>query len=243
MRNAILVSILTVVLVVSAAAVWAGPPLSGTWKTTDGDFDEGTATSKWAAPGYLGVGAVIYGRSYNGGFTNDWTINCPMVASVLLISGTGGGTGNSTYMITYTGGYETLGGPGNPWDGGDAVYTGTITSYYEFRTVQYVSGKIVGAVSDHDVSAHIQGYNDSCAAWAIGNGVLIGTTPHASFVSPIKTVKDPNYPDFPAPGTCLLSPNGPGHWDDIRDLTLSITGCTVATQPTTWGGVKSMYRN
>jgi hypothetical protein len=52
-------------------------------------------------------------------------------------------------MITYTGGYVTLGGPGNPWNGGDAVYTGTIDSYVEIRTIQTASNLIVGAVSDH----------------------------------------------------------------------------------------------
>src|SRR5262245_61995074 len=113
MRNAILVSILTVVLVVSAAAVWAGPPLSGTYKSTSGDFDEGTATTQ-SGGSYLGTGNTIYGRSYNGGFTNDWTISCPTVVSVVPLGLPIGATGNFTYMITYSGGYVTLGGPGNP---------------------------------------------------------------------------------------------------------------------------------
>jgi hypothetical protein len=63
MKNAILVFVLTTVLGVSAAAVWAGPPLNGTWKSTNSDFDEGTATTKWtAANDYLGLGNVIYGQ-------------------------------------------------------------------------------------------------------------------------------------------------------------------------------------
>jgi hypothetical protein len=246
MKNAILVFVLTAVLVVSAAAVWAGPPLNGTWKSTNSDFDEGTATTKWA-PGnnYLGLGNVIYGQSYNGGFTNDWTINCPTVSSVVALGPPIGATGNFTYMITYTGGYVTLGGPGNPWNGGDAVYTGTIDSYVEFRTIQTASNLIVGAVSDHNVSAHIQGYSESCVAWAIGNGVLRGGTspslPKAFNYGVLQSVKPGSYPDYPGAG-CVLAPGGPGHWDDIRDLTLSITGCAVATQPSTWGSIKSMYR-
>jgi len=246
MRNAILVSILTVVLVVGAAAVYAGPPVAGTWKSTNGDFDEGTATSSWTAggPGYLGLGNILYGRSTSGGvFTNDWSINCPVVVSVVTLVPPSGPNSNAIYLLTYAGGYITLGGPGNPWNGGDAVYTGTIDTYNEVRTVQYVGGKIVGAVSDHSVSAHIVGYSQSCVAWAIGNGVLRGTTPNALFSAPpLQSVKPAGYPDYPNT-TCTLLPVGIGHWDDIRDLTLTVQGCAVATQPSTWGSVKSLYRN
>jgi hypothetical protein len=247
MRNALLVSILTGVLVVSAAAAFAGPPLSGTWKSTNGDFDEGTATSSWVGNNYLGVGNTLYGRSFAGGvFTNDWTINCPTVVSVVPLGPPIGPTGNFTYMITYSGGYVTLGGPGNPWNGGDAVYTGNITTYIEIRTIQTSAGKIVGAVSNHNVSASLQGYTDSCVSWAIGNGVLRGgTTPSLPLplnYGVLQSVKSAGYPDYPN-AACALVPGQPGHWDDIRDLTLSITGCSLAVQPSTWGAVKSLYRN
>jgi len=248
MRNAILVSILTVVLVVSAAAVYAGPPLSGTWKSTNGDFDEGRATTKWASTNFIGVGNVLYGRSYAGGvFTNDWTISCPTTATITPLVPFSGTTGNAIYQIDYTGGYVTLGGPGNPWNGGDAVYTGTITTYTEIRTIQYVSGKIVGATSDHAVTAQIQGYPQSCVTWGIGNGVLrggdAGATPLPLNLGILNVARSPGYPDYPSASGCVLSPNGPGHWDDIRDLTISVTGCSVATEPTTWGAVKSKYRD
>ena len=247
MRNAILVSILTAVLVVSAAAAFAGAPLSGTWKSTSGDFDEGTATT--SGSNMLGLGNVLYGRSYAGGvFTNDWTISCPVVAAIIPLGAPIGPTGNFSYMITYTGGYVTLGGPGNPWNGGDAVYTGTIDTYVEIRTIQTAGGKITGAVSDHSVSAKIQGYPESCVAWAIGNGVLIGgTSPSLPYpfnytgTGALQSVKIAKYPDYPN-AACALSAAGSGHWDDIRDLTLSIQGCAVPTQPSTWGNVKSMYR-
>jgi hypothetical protein len=126
------------------------------------------------------------------------------------------------------------------------VYTGIIDTYTEIRTIQTASGFIVGAVSDHSVSAHIQGYSESCVAWAIGNGVLRGGTPPGSpfpfNFGVLQNVKGPGYPDFPTAG-CVLVPVGvAGHWDDIRDLTVSITGCAVATQPSTWGAVKSLYR-
>jgi hypothetical protein len=236
------------VIVASAAAVYAGPPVSGTWKSTNGDFDEGTATSRWAAGNYIGAGNVLYGRSFAGGvFTNDWTISCPTVVAVTPISPIVGVNGNAIYMFTYSGGYLTLGGPGNPWDGGDAVYTGVIDTYTEIRTIQYASSKIVGAVSDHSVTAHIQGYPESCIAWGIGNGVLRGgdatTLPLPFNYGVLQSVKSAGYPDYPSASGCVLSPAGPGHWDDIRDLTISVTGCAVATEPTTWGAVKAKYRD
>lgn len=255
MRNAILVSILTVVLVVSASAVFAGAPLNGTWKSTNGDFDEGTATTHG---GLFIQWVTTYARSFAGGvFTDDWTIACVKLMFATLIVPKAGPTGNEIWQFTYSpsDGYVTLGGPGNPWNGGDAVYTGIIDSYTEIRTVQYVNNIIVGSVSDHAISAHIQGYPESCVSWAIGNGVLRGGIPgynEPAYGAPLQGAKGSGYPgwaDYQISSTCEgglvdapYSPYG-GHWDDIRDLTLSITGCTVATQPSTWGAVKAMYRN
>jgi hypothetical protein len=35
----------------------------------------------------------------------------------------------------------------------------------------------------------------------------------------------------------------PGEWGDVDSITYTIFGCTpLATQPSTWGGVKAMYR-
>lgn len=250
MRNAILVSFLTGVLLVGAAVVQAGPPLNGTYKSTLGQFDEGTATTK-SAGNFLAAGNTLYGRSYAGGvFTNDWTFQCISVQSAVPLGAPIGNNGNYQYMITYNiGGYVTLGGPGNPWNGGDAVYNGIVDSFVEFRTIQVVQGTVRGWTSDYAVNAHFEGYPESCVAWAIGNGVLIGgTSPQSpkpfntTVPTTLPTVKAANYPDFPGPG-CVLGPTGPGHWEDIRDLTLTIVGCTVATESSSWGKVKSMYRD
>jgi len=245
MRNAILISLMTV-MVASAAAVYAGPPVSGTWKSTNGDFDEGTATSQanGGINSYLTVPAMLYGRSYSGGFTNDWEIACPQSVNVTPLTGPLGSTGNGNYifLITYAGGYLNLGGPGNPWNGGDAVYSGVIDTYTEVRTIQWVNNAVVGAVSDHSVTAHIQGYPESCVTWGIGNGVLRGGDYPFFNYGVLQSLKPANYPDFHS-YNCVLSPTPYGHWDDIRDLTISITGCAVATEPTTWGAVKAKYRD
>lgn len=234
MRNAILISILTLVLVIGAASVYAGPPVNGTYKSSNGDFDEGSEASSWVGGGFLSTGNVLHAESWDGAtFGNDWKIVCPQVVTVtLLVDLVFGGNGQRIYQIDYTGGFVTLGGPGTPWDGGDASYTGTIDTYVEIRTVLYTGGVKVGSVSDHSLSASLAGYTQTCMSWAIGNGVWLGESPAA------KPAAYPSYLDAACGDTGTT-----GHWGDITDLTLSVTGCAVSTQERTWGSVKSLYRD
>ncbi|HEU4366577.1 MAG TPA: hypothetical protein VFT13_14065, partial [Candidatus Krumholzibacteria bacterium] len=53
--------------------------------------------------------------------------------------------------------------------------------------------------------------------------------------------KPADYPDY-RDANCNAGPTD-GHWGDIRDLTVSVTGCAVSTEQSTWGGVKSLYRD
>jgi hypothetical protein len=229
MRNAILVSILTAVLVVGAVAAFAGPPIAGTYKSTNGDFDEGYEASSWN-PGFLDNGNVLHAESWDGvSLGGDWKILCPVVTNVtLIVDLVFGGNGQRIYLIEYAGGMIELGG-GGPWGNGDPSYTGIIDSYYETRTVQYVGNVQVGSVSDHAVSAHLQGYTSSCMTWGIGNGVWLGNGP-----LPV------NYPDYRDAACASV---GAGHYGEIRDLTISVEGCAVSTEEKTWGGVKSLYRD
>ncbi len=233
MRNAILISILTVVLVTGAASVYAGPPLNGTYKSSSGAFDEGREASSWAGGGFLGTGGVLHAESWDGAaLGGDWKIVCPQVVAVTLIADlTFGGNGSKIYQIDYTGGFITLGGAG-PWGNGDPQYNGTIDTYVEIRTVLYSGGIKVASVSDHAVSAHLQGYTQSCMTWGVGNGAWLGESPAA------KPAGYPTYLDAACGNTGTT-----GHWGDIRDLTISVQGCAVATKATTWGNVKSLYRD
>ena len=234
MRNVILVSILAVVLAVGALAAYAGPPVSGTYKSSNGQFDEGREASSWPGTnGFLSPGNVLHAESWDGSaLGGDWKILCPTVLDTLLIFSTvSAGTGHMSYLLTYTGGYIELGGAG-PWAGGDALYTGVIDSYYETRSMQFVDGVMVGSVSDHSVDAHIVGYPAKCVAFGIGNGVWLGNSPGA---------KPADYPDY-RDATCAAGPTN-GHWGDIRDLTLTVQGCEVSTERASWGAVKALYRN
>lgn len=234
MRNAILVSILTVVLAVGAATVYAGPPVNGTFKSTNGDFHEGREASSWpGGNGFLSTGNVLHAESWDGStLGTDWKVLCPVVIDVQLIADlVFGGNGQRIYLITYSGGYVELGGVGTPWAGGDPSYTGVIDTYVETRTIQYVNNVQVGSVSNHSVSAHIQGYTSSCVAFGIGNGVWLGSSP---------TPKPANYPDY-SDTSCNPGPTN-GHFGNITDLTITVQGCALSTQNSTWGAVKSLYK-
>jgi hypothetical protein len=234
MRNAILISILTVVLVTGAVSVYAGPPINGTYKSSSGQFDEGREASSWAGGGFLGTGGILHAESWDGAaLGGDWKVVCPQVVGVtLIVDLVFGGNGQRIYQIDYTGGYITLGGPGTPWYGGDPSYTGSIDTYVEIRTVLYTGGVKVGSVSDHSVSAHLQGYTETCMTWGIGNGAWLGESPAA---------KPAGYPTYLDSSCGAIA--GPGHFGTVTDLTISVTGCAVSTQPTTWGNVKSLYRD
>jgi hypothetical protein len=229
MRNAILISVLTVVLV--AGTAYAGPPLNGTYKSSLGQFDEGREASSWVGGGFLSTANVLHAESWDGSaLGGDWKIVCPTVVSVtLIVDLVFGGNGQRIYQIDYTGGVITLGG-GGPWGNGDPSYTGSIDTYVEIRTILYAGGVQVGSVSDHAVSAHLNGYSQSCMTWGVGNGAWLGNG-----------VAPAGYPSYLNAACANGGPDG--HYGDIRDLTISVQGCSVASQEKTWGSVKAMYKN
>lgn len=233
MRNSKLVLMMLVVLAATATAARAGAPFNGIYKSSDGDFNEGREGSWWrSGVDFLGIGNVLHAESWDGStLGTDWKILCPEVVRVtLIVDLTSGGTGQKIYQLDYRGGYLELSGSG-PWGNGDALYTNLIDTYYEFRTIQYVGGVKVGSVSDHQVTAHTALYGQKCITWGIGNGVWLAD-------SAFPPVNYPQYRDT----SCSPIPLKTGHWGDIRDLTLTIQGCTVSTEQSSWGAVKAMYR-
>ncbi len=183
-----------------------------------------------AAGDFLDLGNVLHAESWDGStLGTDWKILCPEVVRVtLIVDLTFGGTGQKIYQLDYRGGYLELSG-GGPWGNGDAVYTNVIDTYYEFRTIQYEAGVKIGSVSDHSVTAHST-FTEKCFTWGIGNGVWLGESGPAPS----------GYPEYEI-GAAMGALKA-GHWGDIRDLTLTIEGCTVSTEQSSWGAVKAIYR-
>jgi hypothetical protein len=242
MRRLFTILLLTVLLALGVTVASAQPPIDGTFKTQDGDFLEGRYSVSWpGANDYRDIGNRIHLESFDGSLGTEWRIYCPMIAAVIptynnplpfpdsYVAG---------FQIIYAGGFVWLdGGPvgptSPPWSGGDADYSGSINTYIESRGIQVLYGTLTGLNSNHAVTASVNGYSADCITWAIGNTAWLGAT---STHGP-KPADYPAFLDAACAGT-LAS----GHWGTATDLTLTVNGCQVATEETTWGSVKAKYK-
>jgi len=234
-------SVLTVLAMVTIPALsLAGPPLNGDYTTLDmgGPVSTGRATESWdAGGGELLAGTTLSAASWNGATLGaEWRYTCGTLAApaVLLVDNVNAsGNGNRTYMKTFVGGQMWLSGSG-PWANGDPSYSGAITSYTEFETIQYSSWTAVAAVSNVQAVAHFDNYPSTCVAFTTSNGVKLGTTDNGG-------AKPMDYPDFIAGGTCTAT-RTLGAWWNMREMIISIAGCEVPVQNSSWGSLKASYR-
>lgn len=217
----------------------AGPPLDGIYKseTIGGPVFEAVGTESWTTPnGWVQPGNVVTMGSFKGNVIgSQWHISCPMITASFLLSNDvdGSGNGNKTYAEMFTGGMFWLSGVG-PWGNGDASYQAAIDNYSETIVISYENWVVVGCnMTFSSINGHFEGYPDACFSLMIGDKVCRGNTDTGN--------KQGFYPDFLDPG---CNPTRQyGHWDDVEDLTLTITGCAIPTAPTTWGGIKALHRD
>jgi len=141
------------------------------------------------------------------------------------------GNGNRTYQKTFVGGYIWLSGTG-PWANGDPDYYGVIDSYTEFETISYTNWVPIAAVTNVQAIAHFDDYPEQCMTFYIGNGSRTAST----------EVGDPVPPDYPdLLDTDCNSTRTEGAFWDFYSVTLSIYGCQISTEPSTWGQIKSIH--
>jgi hypothetical protein len=236
-----LLACLGLATVLTATASFAGPPIPGTYSSTDigGTIPPGRYSEGWGPGG----GGLLSSATLNCGSWDGtslglvWRYICAtQLTNAVLILDTvdGSGNGQRTWKCTYSGGTFWLSGTG-PWANGDPDYPGVFDSYVEFETVLYSGGIEIGAVTIVQASAHFDNYPTICMSYGIGSGQRVGTTA-------LGQVEPPNYPPFLQAGTCApVMPEGA--WWNMNGVTLSITsGCAVPTRPSTWGAVKTLYR-
>jgi hypothetical protein len=230
---------LTGLFLLLAGASLAGPPLDGDYQSTDlgGPVYTGRYTEAWDAGGgpVLG-GTTLNAESWDGAaLATQWRYWCGTETSdgVLLVDNVNPSTGNGnrTYMKTFDGGYIWLSGTG-PWANGDPDYYGTIDAYTEFETIQYSSWVPIAAVSNVQATAHFNDYPESCMTFYIGNGTRMAST---EIGDPIP----PDYPDLLDPD-CNATRTEGAFWA-FTSVTLSIYGCSVSAEESSWGGIKSIY--
>ena len=236
--KAVLVVLLSIMVVVPA---FAGAPVNGTYTSTDigGSMLSGRYSESWY-PTKLTVNNTLNEQSWNGALGTQWWWYCPWVAAppTLLLSTVNGlGNGIKIWRVTYTGGYCWLDG-GGPWAGGDPSYLANINTWTGIVTETYSAFNEVGTVRNHSATATFVGYNQECMSLSISNTEKLGDTKKTG---PLPA----GFPSFWNWIGCYdQGPAGPGEWGDVDGITFTITGCqTVATQQSTWGNVKAMYRN
>jgi hypothetical protein len=235
------ITVLCTLLLIPVLAT-AGPPLDGIYKSVDvgGPINIGRYSESWeAGGGPLMPGTTLNAESWDGTDLGlEWRYWCStqLVAPTLLIDtvNPATGNGNRTYQKQFSGGYFWLSGSG-PWANGDPDYSGTIDTYSEFETIQYVNWVPVHAITNVQATAHFDNYPETCFNFAVANGVEIGSTNNGD---PVPM----DYPDFLEANTCapVLTL---GAWWDMKDLSLVITGCSVPTEEMNWGAIKAHYQD
>jgi len=229
-----------------AVPVLAGPPANGFYFSEAGQFLNGRFSEAYIGGGQGQVGNTVHALSWDGtALGTEWGVFCPVldVPPELIENGLdANGNGHLTWRSTYRGGTFWLSGAG-AWGGGDPFYTGIVYDYVHTTTMQYLNWQIVG----YDTNAQLKGlfdYYESCIMLTIANATLVGMdgVPPADY--PVLKHGGPSGPTF-GPGTtdvCEDAVDVHGEWGDVHSITLVINNCGLATQPTSWGAVKSLYR-
>ncbi len=236
--KAVIVVLLSIVIAVPAMA---GPPVNGTYTSTDigGSMFPGRYSELWFG-GKLMVNNTLNEQSWDGAtLGSQWHWYCPWIAvppALLLNTVNAQGNGIKIWRVTYTGGFCWLTGPGAPWDGGDPSYLASIDTWVAIVTETYANFVEVGTVRNQNATATFVAYNTECMALSVSNAEKLGDTTGGPLPA--------NFPNFWDWFVCAdVGTAGPGEWGDVDSITFSITGCeTVSIEQKTWGGVKAIYR-
>lgn len=216
----------TVLILILAWSLAAGPPIPGDYNPIGGRY-----TESYAGGGQGQMGNVVHAMSWDGSALGTrWYIACPVLAQppeLLYDSLDATGTGYVGYRTDYTGGYFWLAGTG-PWGNGDASYTGTLDYYYHITDFLFVGGSFI----TYTTNAYFGGtFDDYCLCiTGIANGAYVGSGAQPA-----------DYPPF-LEGNCSENPGLTGEWGSVRDVLLSIYDCSSGNELTTWGSIKSLYR-
>lgn len=222
-----------------AVVGWAGPPMEGTYKSSDGDMFDGRASESWPGGSDFEIGDALHLQSWDGStLGTEWYIRCPAIcaAPVLLVDTVNGsGNGFQIWQSDYCGGTLWLNADGGePWsDGSEVAYWADIDALTQITTIQFVAFNPVGWVTDLNMRGVFDDFGDMCMNLFLANLERVGDTASATFPA--------DYPDLVEGAGCTLTDVGSA-WD-VDDITMSILGpCATPTEAVSWGEVKSTYR-
>ena len=153
--------------------VLAGPPLNGSYKSTDigGTVLPGRYSEWWSAGvGPLTINNTLNEQSWDGAtLAAQWWWYCPwqvLPPQLLLDTVNGLGNGNKIWRLTYSGGICSLDGAG-PWGNGDATYTALVSLWDVILTQTFSNFSVVGEVRTTNAQAIFLGYNDECMSLSV----------------------------------------------------------------------------
>lgn len=229
------------VCVAAALPALAGPPVNGTYTSTDigGAMLPGRYSESWF-PAKLSVNNTLNEQSWDGSTLGaQWHWYCPWIAAAPVLqlnTVNGAGNGLKVWKVTYSGGYCWIDGAG-PWAGGDASYLANVVSWTATVTETYANFQEVGTIRNQNARAIFTGYTEECMSLAVSNVEKLGDTTGGPLAA--------DYPDFWDWIGCLnIGTAGPGEWGDVDSITYTIAGCEpLAVKASSWGAVKSLYRN
>jgi hypothetical protein len=216
----------------SVLAECAHAPLQGSYSTSTGSMIGGRVSEAFCSgvgPGQ--PGNMQNAMSWNGAaLGTQWTVSGMTIdaAGAVLKKDAvdGSGFGYRDYVTNYTGGTFWLSGAG-AWGDGLGDFTGTITYYNVSTRISFMGGMPIGATSN----ISFRGAFTDCAYcfidYAVANSMLMWTTGDGAMPA--------NYPPF------LCGANA-GELHDVCCVTMHILCDVTATEESTWGSIKSLYR-
>ena len=232
--------LILIVLSLAAAPAFAQilGPAPGTYTSLGGDFSEGVFSESWVDPPHNNgvVNNTIH--AWDNGMGVEWQLYCPSLLNVTVILDTRDTNGNGfvKYSTDYTGGTLWLSKAG-PWGHNQIDFTATITLFNVTSTHHYAGWQLVNIVSDIIFTGMFDPpvEEEQCFEYVLSNGAITGSTGMGMTLPA-------GYPPFLDYYTCPTGTVALGAWGTAEDISLTIYGdCTVATEPSTWGKVKSLF--
>lgn len=229
--NRLILSLSVLLLLVPATAL-AGPPTTGIYNSNDigGSMLTGRFSESYLAGSPGQSGNTIHAQSYDTvNLGTQWRVECPSIASVTLVSDTRvDGTGDVVYRTVYDGGTYWLAKNG-PWGDNTVDYTGTVLSFVNVSTHQYVGGARIAIRSNVTMSGNFDDF-DGVLEFAISNSATFGDTSTGPLPAGFPAFRD---------DTCAAGPTA-GAWGSVPNITMTIQEA-VAGEASSFGSVKARF--
>lgn len=224
----------TAMLILVASAAFGEcttAPKDGMYRTTTGTILPGRSSEAWcsgAGPGR--PGNTENAMSWDG--TNlgaQWKIYDMVSLGALETARYFDANGNGwiDYVTNYSGGSFWLAGTG-VWGDGSTDYSGAVTYFNVSARVNFNGWQPVGVTSNITMAGTFTECGHCAIDYAIENAMLIWQTGYP-------TAMPANYPPFLCSATS-------GELFDVCCILMKIHCNPVSTDQSTWGAIKSLYR-